>query len=121
MILVIVGIAVVLAGLTARKFSAGLSFRVPISSWQGRTWMLITGGLLIAMGLAEKFPSARIWTTIFAFLESGYEIFMGLILLLVGGGFAIFGKKVDKRTRLLFGAGGVIGGLVLISDGIQKL
>lgn len=121
MVLIVIGVALVIAGLTAKKFSVGLTSRISISPWQGRIWLVLSGSVLIAMGLADKFSGARIWSSIFAVIESGYEVFIGLILFLVGGGFAIFGKTVDSKTRLLFTVAGLIGGLALITDAIQKL
>jgi len=122
------GAALVLGAILGKRFYAGLSpkARVPIPKWQGRAWLLISGGLLLLMRLRGVLGPKRIGIhhfveRAFVTLDFGYEMFGGIIAALAGVGFLLPGKdKVDIQARLL-GAGLVFFGLILISDGLWKM
>jgi hypothetical protein len=57
----------------------------------------------------------------FVRLDIGYEMYLGLVAVLVGAVFLFAGKgKTDRAGRLL-GAGGIFFGLILISDSLWKM
>ena len=88
--------------------------------------MLVSGGLLLLMGLGGILGPSHIGLRHFveqAFVtfDFGYEMFGGIIAVLVGVGFLLPGKdKVEIRARLL-GAGLVFFGVILISDSLWKM
>ena len=123
-----IGVVVVLVAVFGKTFYAGLSpqARVPIPAWQGRTWLLISGGLLVLEGLGgllgESYTGLRHFVErAFVTFDIGYEMFGGIIMALVGGVFVLPGKnKADNEARLL-GAGLAFFGLILISDSLWKM
>ena len=127
-ICLILGVVVVLAAVFGKTFYAELSpqARVPIPTWQGRTWLLISGGLLVLAGLGgllgESHRGLRhFMERAFVTFDIGYEMFGGIVFALVGGGFLLPGKnKANIQTRLL-GAGLAFVGLILISDSLWKM
>jgi hypothetical protein len=129
MVDLVLGGMLVLGAIFGTRFYAGLTHRVSVPKWQGRTWLLILGVFLMGLGgiqYAPGFMSAAQWTKYFNFFDSAYEIFGGTLFLGFGVVFT-FGTEVNKEAkmntkyRLLFGIGGLIAGLSLLSDGILKL
>lgn len=122
----VLGSALVLAAIVGRHFYAGLKVRVPIPAWQGRAWLVISGGLLLLTGLSGILGPSQIGVRhlmerVFVTLDFGYEMFGGIIAVLVGVGFLLPGKdNVDLRARL-FGVGAAFIGLVLITDSFFKM
>lgn len=124
----VLGSALVLGAILGKTFYAGLSpkSRVPIPTWQGRAWLLISGGLLVLAGLGGLLgPShagvRHFMERTFVTLDLGYEMFGGIIAALVGMCFILPGQgKVDLRARLL-GAGLTFFGVLLITDSLWKM
>ena len=123
------GAALVLGSILGKNFYTGLSprLRVPIPAWQGRIWLLFSGGLLVLTGLGGLLgPSSHTGLRhfverAFATFDFGYEMFGGVILLLVGVVFLLPGEnKVAVRARLM-GVGLVLFGVILISDSLWKM
>ena len=124
----VLGGALALGAIFGRKFYAGMSpsMRVSIPAWQGRLWFLISGGLLLLAEL-EGFlgPShsgvRHFMEQTFTRLDFGYEIYVGIIAVLVGAAFLFASKGKTDRIGRLLGAGAVFGGLIFISDGLWKM
>ncbi|HEX7962017.1 MAG TPA: hypothetical protein VF493_19010, partial [Terriglobales bacterium] len=47
----VLGSALLLGAIFAKDFYVGLKSRVPLPSWQGRIWFVISGSLLLLAGL----------------------------------------------------------------------
>jgi len=124
----VLGGGLMLLAILGEKFYAGMSpkARVPIPAWQGRAWLLISGGTLLLMGLGGVLgPShtglRHFVERAFVTFDFGYEMFGGIIAALVGVVFLLPGKdKVDMQARLL-GAGLAFFGVILISDSLWKM
>lgn len=122
----VLGSALVLGAIFGKRFYVGLKTRVPVPAWQGRFWLIVSGGLAILAGLGGFLgPShggvRRFVERAFVTFDLGYEMFGGIIAVLVGVAFLLPGKdKVDIKARLL-GAGAVLCGLILISDSLWKM
>jgi hypothetical protein len=124
----VLGGALVLGAIFGKKFYAGMSpgARVPMPAWQGRAWVLMSGGLLLLTGvggiLGPSHAGLRHFVELaFVTFDFAYEMFGGIIAALVGVVFLLPGKdKVDIQTRLL-GVGLVFFGVVLISDSLWKM
>ena len=123
------GTALVLGAILGKYFYTGLSSRgrVPIPGWQGRICLLFFGGLLVLTGLGGILgPSSHTGLRHFverAFVtfDFGYEMFGGIILLLVGVVFLLPGEnKVTTRAKLM-GVGLVLFGVILVSDSLWKM
>jgi hypothetical protein len=125
---IVLGGALVLGASLGKKFYAGMSprSRVPIPAWQGRAWLLMSGGLLLSAGLGGVLgPShagmRHFVERAFVSFDFGYEMFGGIVATLVGVVFLVPGKeKVDIQAKLL-GAGLVFFGIILISDSVWKM
>jgi hypothetical protein len=124
---IVLGAVVILVSLLGKRFYAGLTPRtmVPVTAWQGRTWLLFCGILIFLIGVAGFFgvrsPSFHyIVDRGIRILDLGYELFGGLIVLTVGTIFLFPGReKVDRKTRLL-ALGMIFCGIVLLTDGLRK-
>jgi hypothetical protein len=125
-ICLVVGSALLLGAIFAKRFYVGLKSRVTVPSWQGRIWFVISGGLLLLAGLEGFLGPSRMGLRHFlerAFvkLDFGYEMYVGVIAFLVGAAFVFAGKGKTDRTGRWLGAGAIFGGLVLIGDSLSKL
>lgn len=122
----VLGLALVLVSAFGKHFYVGLKARVPVPAWQGRFWLIVSGGLAILAGLGGFLGSShegvrRFLERVFVTLGLGYEMFGGIIAVLVGVAFLLPGKeKVDIKARLL-GAGAVFCGLIFIIDSLWKM
>jgi len=94
----VLGSALLLGAVFLKRFYVGLKARVPVPAWQGRLWFLISGGLALLTGL-EGFlgPShmgvRHFMERAFVILDFGYEMFGGIIAVLVGAAFLFAGKE----------------------------
>jgi hypothetical protein len=124
----VLGSALVLGGLWGKKFHSGLSSgsQMPIPAWQGRTWIIAMGAIIVFTGLARMLgksssPSVVFVERAFTAFDFLYEFIGGIIAALVGLGFLLAGKaRVDRMARLL-GAAGLFFGIVLITDALWKM
>lgn len=122
----VLGSSLLLGAIFGRHFYVGLKVRVPVPAWQGRLWFVISGGLLLLAGL-EGFlgPShsglRHSMEQVFAKLDFGYEMYVGIIAVLIGAAFLFAGKEKTDRIGRLLGAGAVFSGLIFISDSVWKM
>jgi hypothetical protein len=124
----VLGVFLALEAILGTRFFAGLSpgIKVPIPVWQGRSWLLIFGVLIALMGVSglvgHSHPGLRQFVErAFVVFDFGYELFGGIIAVLVGLVFLLARKdKTDLVGRLL-GAGAVFLGVVLIGDAVWKM
>jgi len=125
---IVLGLVIVLAGTFWDRFHVGLtrSARVPVRAWQGRTWLLVSGSLIVLTGVAYLLGPAGVGVRHFAerasaVFDMGYEMFGGVLLVLVGGVFLFAGRDKSDQPARLFGAGGIFFGVILISDALWKM
>jgi uncharacterized membrane protein HdeD (DUF308 family) len=120
------GSALVLAAIFGKHFYVGLKARLPIPAWQGRFWLIVSGGLTLLVGLGgllgPSHEGARdFMERAFVTLDFGYEMVGGIIAVLVGVGFLLPSKeKVDVKARL-FGVGAIFCGVIFITDSLWKM
>src|SRR5437660_1238964 len=93
----VLGSALVLGAIFANHFYVGLKVRVPVPAWQGRLWFVISGGLLLLAGLEGFLGPSHTGVRYFmerAFVrfDFGYEMYVGIIAVLVGAAFLFAGK-----------------------------
>jgi hypothetical protein len=123
---VVLGSALLLGAIFAKHFYVGLKARVPVPAWQGRLWFVISGGLLLLAGLEGFLGPSRtgarhFMERVFTSLDFGYEMYVGIVALLVGAAFLFAGKGKTDRIGRLIGAGAILGGLIFISDSLWKM
>jgi hypothetical protein len=122
----VLGSALVLGAILGKHFYAGLKVRVPVPAWQGRFWLVISGGLLLPAGLGGLLgPShtgvRHFMGRAFVTLDFGYEMFVGIIAVLVGVVFLVPGKEKANIKAKLLGAGAILCGVVFITDSLWKM
>lgn len=123
MVPVILGTFLVTMAFFADRFKVGLTTRMYVSAWQGRTSLLLLGAGLLMVGLAHllRWPNDATWQRVFNGLWDGYELFVGAVVMVLGALFAIAGKgKAPARARWLAFAGTVAGAIFLF-DGLTKI
>jgi hypothetical protein len=87
---------------------------------------VIAGGLALLAGLEGLLGPAHAGTRhfmerVFTRLDFGYEMYVGIIAVLVGAAFLFAGKGKTDRVGRLMGAGAILGGLIFISDSLWKM
>jgi hypothetical protein len=87
---------------------------------------VISGGLALLAGLDGLLgplhaDTRHFMERVFTWLDFGYEMYVGIIALLVGAAFLFAGKGKTDRVGRLLGAGGIFGGLIFISDSLWKM
>jgi len=122
----VLGSALLVGAIFAKQFHVGLRARLPVPAWQGRIWFVIGGALALLAGLEGLLGPSHAGTRnflgwIFAKLDFGYEMYVGIVAVLVGSAFLFAGKgKIDRVGRLM-GAGAILCGLIFISDSLWKM
>ena len=122
----VLGSALLLGAIFAKQFSVGLKARVPVPAWQGRIWFVIAGGLALLAGLGGLLGPSHAGTRhfmerVFRSLDFGYEMYVGIIAVLVGAAFLFAGKGKTDRAARLMGAAAIFCGLIFISDSLWKM
>lgn len=123
---VVVGLVLLLVAIFGKHFHVGLSVRIPVPAWQGRLWLVISGGLALLTGLSGILGPSHTGVRhsigrVFEMFDVGYEMFIGIMLLLVGLGFLVArNEKVDIKAKL-FGVAGIFCGMIFITDSIWKM
>jgi hypothetical protein len=122
----VLGSALVFGAIFAKHFYVGLKARVPVPAWQGRLWLVISGGLTLLAGLGGLLGPSHAGVLhfverVFVRLDFGYEMYVGIIALLVGAAFLFAGKGKTDRIGRLMGGGAIFCGLIFISDSLWKM
>ena len=87
---------------------------------------MIAGGMALLAGLegllGPSYPDIRHFIErVFTRLNFGYEMYVGIIAVLVGTAFVFAGKGKTDRVGRLMGAGAIVRGLIFISDSLWKM
>lgn len=120
------GLALMTAGLFGKRFHSGLSVKIETPEWQGRSWLVISGSLVLlaALGglIGNRFEGARRFgERIFLLSDVVYELFGGIVFGFVGLLFLFSSReRVDLYGKLL-GLAGIFVSLILIGDIVLKL
>lgn len=120
---VILGTLLVTMAIFADRFKVGLTTRMYVSAWQGRTSLLLFGAGLLMVGLSHllHWSNEATWQRVFNGIWDGYELLVGAVVMVLGALFAIAGKgKAPARVRWLAFAGSVAGAIFLV-DGLTKI
>jgi len=74
-------------------------------------------GLLGPSHAGKRYFMERFFTR----LDFGYEMYVGIVAVLVGAAFLFAGRGKTDRIGRLMGVGAMFGGLIFISDSLWKM
>ena len=113
----LIGIALVLLGIFARRFHVGLSERAPTSPWFGRTWLVGFGVILIMSTTPLPGRVAATSRHLSCGFFSIFAMASGLTLA-VAAARVTLSARAEKRWRIVWLAFAIaLGGMLLAVDG----